>query len=169
MVSARLGDSPKVAWLRHGGGGARTRVLSHSYESDCRHRASPSEVPARSPCWRCLMPGVMETGVDRLRRASTPVMCHPWLFWGGYSGQCSGQTCGTGTQKLTSVAVCRWEPCERPSRLRPNSRRSSRLSTSRQAQKWAPKPESGSGQGGGSWTPVWVVLECRLQGLLPGS
>lgn len=83
---------PKVAWLRCGGGGARTRVLSHSYESGCRHRASPSEIPARSPCWCCLMLGVMETDVDRLRRVSTAVMSHPWLFFGkGIKGSALGR------------------------------------------------------------------------------
>lgn len=32
LISARLGDLPKVTWLRHGGGGARTRVLSCTYD-----------------------------------------------------------------------------------------------------------------------------------------
>lgn len=85
---------PKVTWLRHGGGGAGTRLFSHSHDRVITNVAqSHSEMPACSPCWWCLrLQRQMVMGIDgdRFRRESTPVTVTLGFFGKGIKGSALG-------------------------------------------------------------------------------
>lgn len=87
MISAKLGDLPKVTQLRHGGSIARTRsgFPNSCDKSNYEHKASLSEMTAAPLAGGVQVWTVMEIAGGRFRGVH-PSDGHTWFFRKGIKG-----------------------------------------------------------------------------------